>query len=146
MLFNEIYGVSQHVKDFCHSLQPYEFDVFCPNLLEQETVFDYSQEKTTNKYFMEEVGFTAAWLCSEEIGFHGIVGYYGSRIRDYLEITPECPALLFYSQEEKFFNVNELMAIFDKKNPEIHKFNGQHGFSDPFSPKYNAESARQLLL
>ena len=175
IVVHEIYGSNRHMKGICRLLREYGFDVFCPNLFGQETSFDYSQEKTAYYYFMEKVGFTAAvlqikklisdikdnyqkifvvgfsvgatvtWLCSEEKAIHGVVCFYGSRIRRYMEITPKCPALLFFPQEEKSFNVDELMAAFDKENTEVRKFNGQHGFSDPFSPEYNEESAKKSL-
>ncbi len=42
---------------------------------------------------------TVAWLCSEEECVDGIVGYYGSRIRNYAELAPRCPALLFFHKK-----------------------------------------------
>jgi dienelactone hydrolase len=176
IVVHEIYGINQHMKYVCQSLSEYDFDVLCPNLLERETPFDYSQEEDAYSNFMENVGFTnalvaiknllsdikdeyekifvvgfsvgatVAWLCSEEQLVDGIIGYYGSRIRNYMEISPQCPTLLFFPQEEKSFNVDELISALDNKNKvEVHKFNGQHGFSDPFSPKYNEESAKKAF-
>jgi dienelactone hydrolase len=172
IVVHEIYGINQHMYDVCQSLAQYGFDVLCPNLLERETPFDYSQEKVAYHNFMENVGFTnaflkiknllsnikdrytkifvvgfsvgatVAWLCSEEQFVDGIIGYYGSRIRNYAEISPQCSTLLFFPQAEKSFNVDELIKALDNKdNVEIHKFDGQHGFSDPYSPKYNEISA-----
>ncbi len=92
------------------------------------------------------VGATVSWLCSEEERVDGIVGYYGSRIRNYVEISPRCPTMLFFPQEEPSFNVDELISILDKKNIELHKYNGQHGFSDPFSTEYNLESTERAFI
>lgn len=51
------------------------------------------------------VGATVAWLCSDKVNLcDGIIGYYGSRIRDYTEITPKCPTLLFMPSEERTLN------------------------------------------
>lgn len=116
----------------------------CPNVLERDT-FDYSQEEAAYRHFMEHVGFfsaaqkikdlllavkdeyekiyiigfsigaTVAWLCGEEDCVDGIVGYYGSRIRDYLELTPQCPVMLFFPQEEQSFNVDELLLALEKR-------------------------------
>lgn len=47
------------------------------------------------------------------------------------------------SQEEKSFNVDELISTLE--NIEIHKFKGKHGFSDPYSLQYNEESAQKAF-
>lgn len=129
LVIHEIYGINQHIKSFCDLLTKQNFEVICPNLLEREISFDYSQEEAAYRHFMEHVGFdraarkikdllldvkdeyeaiyiigfsigaTVAWLCSEEVCVDGIVGYYGSRIRDYLELTPRSPAMLFFRKK-----------------------------------------------
>lgn len=163
IVIHEIYGINQHMESFCEKLSSQGFDVICPNLLEREQPFDYSEEKVAYQNFMENVGFTnavhkikdillsikneyqkiyiigfsvgatVAWLCSGEDSLDGIVGYYGSRIRNYKEIVPLSPTILFFPQEEQSFEVDELISNLDKRNIEIHKFNGKHGFSDPYS-------------
>ncbi|WP_342598869.1 dienelactone hydrolase family protein [Psychrobacillus sp. FSL H8-0483] len=173
IVVHEIYGVNQHMKKVCHSLSERGFDVICPNLLEIEGPFEYSFEEVAYRNFMENIGFinatnkikrvlqdnkdsyekvfivgfsvgaTIAWLCSEENDIDGIVGYYGSRIRNYLEIEPLCSTMLFFPESEKSFNVNELISYLEKKNIEIHKIHGEHGFSDPNNSKYNVKSAQE---
>jgi dienelactone hydrolase len=172
---HEIYGINQHIKDVCQSLSNYDFDVICPNLLELEKPFDYSQEKVAYHNFMENLGFvsasgkiktvlsdikdeyqklfvvgfsvgaTIAWMCSEQNRVDGIVGYYGSRIRNYLEISPKCPTMLLFPQEEESFNVDELISALDEKNIQMHKLIGQHGFSDPYSFKFNITSSQKAF-
>ncbi|QFT89216.1 Carboxymethylenebutenolidase [Bacillus sp. THAF10] len=172
IVVHEIYGINQHMTDLCELLSEQNFDVICPNLLEQEIPFDYSQEEEAYRNFMDVVGFTntlqkvkniildnqdeyskifiigfsvgatVAWLCSKEECVEGIVGYYGSRIRDYVNISPKCSTLLFFPKEEKSFNVDELILTLDKKNIDVHICKGHHGFGDPYSPKYNVESAQ----
>ncbi|WP_258297202.1 dienelactone hydrolase family protein [Paenibacillus peoriae] len=173
VVLHEIYGINQHIENFCSSLSDQGYAVICPNLLGKETPYDYSQEETAYTNFMDNIGFdrafyhmeslllsvrarykkvfivgfsigaTIAWLCSKEKYVDGIVGYYGSRIRNYLEIAPHCPTLLFFPQEEPSFNVDELISTLDNRNIRVHKFSGQHGFSDPYSPRYNVHSAQQ---
>ena len=175
MVIHEIYGLNEHMQGFCEALSKQDFDVICPNLLGRETPFDYSQEEAAYRHFMENVGFkealhkirdiisdvkdeykkifiigfsagaTVAWLCSEEECVDGIVGYYGSRIRNYVELTPQCPALLFFPQDEPSFDVDELISALEIKSIEVHKFNGKHGFSDPYSSKYQVESAHKAF-
>lgn len=175
IVVHEIYGINQHMRDICHSLFEEGFDVVCPNLLNQESTFDYSEEKIAYDNFMEKIGFanaldkikivlsdirdkykkvfvigfsvgaTVAWLCTEEEHLDGMVGYYGSRIRSYMDFIPVCPTLLFFPQKEQSFNVDKLISSLKGKNIEIHKLNGQHGFSDPYSPKYNEGSAQKAF-
>lgn len=173
IVVHEIYGINQHMKMFCEFLSEQNFDVICPNLLERETPFEYSQEEIAYLHFMENVGFekalhkikdvlshikneykrifvlgfsagaTVAWLCSEDESVDGVVGFYGSRIRNYVGISPKSPVMLFFPLEETSFNVNELISILDKKHIGIYKFSGQHGFMDPYSSKYHEKSAQK---
>lgn len=175
VVVHEIYGVNQHMNSICHSLSERGFDVICPNLLEREEPFDYSSEEIAYHYFMENIGFihatnkikhvlhgrkeqyekvfivgfsvgaTIAWLCSEENDIDGIVGYYGSRIRNYLQMEPVCSTMLFFPESEKSFNVNELIPCLAKKNVLIHKISGDHGFSDPFHSNYHVMSAQETF-
>ena len=175
IVIHEIYGINRHMQSFCDLLSKQGFKVICPNLLEREIPFDYSQEEDAYRNFMENVGFanalhkiknilsdvkdeyekifiigfsvgaTIAWLCSDQDCVDGIVGYYGSRIRNYVELSPQCPTILFFPQEEQSFNVDELILTLEKVNIEMHKFNGKHGFSDPYSPQYNEKSAKNAF-
>lgn len=175
IVIHEIYGINQHMQSYCEQLSKLNFDVICPDLLEQDLPFDYSEEDAAYRNFMENIGFTeafhkikgivsdtkneykkifivgfsvgatVAWLCSEVEGVDGIVGYYGSRIRDYIELTPVCPTKLFFPQEESTFDVDELISALGNKTIEIHKYNGKHGFSDPYSIKYNEISAQKAF-
>ena len=175
IVIHEIYGVNLHMQSYCEQLSKLNFDVICPNLLEQDLPFGYSEEDVAYRNFMENLGFTeafhkikgivsdtkneykkifiigfsvgatVAWLCSEVEGVDGIVGYYGSRIRDYIELTTVCPTKLFFPQEESTFDVDELISALGNKTIEIHKYNGKHGFSDPYSIKYNEISAQKAF-
>ncbi|EKN66560.1 dienelactone hydrolase [Neobacillus bataviensis LMG 21833] len=175
IVIHEIYGINQHMVDLCELLSAQNFDVICPNLLEQEVSFDYSHEVKAYHHFTEHVGFknglhkvknillnmqetyskifiigfsvgaTIAWLCSEEECVDGIVGYYGSRIRDYENIDPKCPVLLFFPNVEKSFQVDKLVSTLDRPNIDVHLCKGEHGFSDPYSSKYNEELAQTTL-
>ena len=172
VIVHEIYGVNQHIKSYCKSISEHDFDVICPDLLNKKIPYDYLQEEAAYHNFIESVGFikaaetiknlvadlkddynkifivgfsvgaTVAWLCSELKYVDGIVGYYGSRIRNYIDIQPTCPTMLFFPEEEPSFSVNELVANLKNKNIDVHKYKGKHGFSDSCSQKYNAESSQ----
>ena len=93
------------------------------------------------------VGATVAWICSKiENATDGVICYYGSRIRDYQNVTPKCPILLIFAKEEKSFNVSELTcALGQKQFVKVHVLNGNHGFGDPFSKHFN-EQSQQIAL
>ncbi|OXS64444.1 dienelactone hydrolase [Bacillus sp. V-88] len=173
IVVHEIYGINQHIQDFCTFISSQGKDVICPDLLEKGSAFDYSQEENAYRYFVKDIGIeeavvkikgilsiyeqkykkiviigfsvgaTVAWLCSDDERVDGVIGYYGSRIRNYLEVTPLCPTMLFFPEEEPSFQVDEVIAIVGRKNIDIHKYSGTHGFSDPYSSNSHKGSAQK---
>lgn len=92
------------------------------------------------------IGATASWMCSISPDISAVVGYYGSRIRSYREINPACPVLLFYPEVEPSFDVDQVMAELQVKTQVItRKFNGNHGFGDPYSKRYVQASADEAF-
>ncbi|WP_226671947.1 dienelactone hydrolase family protein [Rossellomorea aquimaris] len=173
IVIHEIYGINQHVQDFCEFISKQGMDVICPDLFETGSAFDYSQEEVAYHHFIGNIGFeepsetiksilstyrpqykqiviigfsvgaTIAWLCSNDERVDGVIGYYGSRIRNYLEITPQCPTMLFFPEEESSFQVDEVIAMLERKHIDIQKYSGKHGFSDPYSSSFHRESANE---
>ncbi|MBA1336217.1 MAG: hypothetical protein HPY66_2461 [Firmicutes bacterium] len=87
------------------------------------------------------IGATTAWLLSGDCSAcDGLVGYYGSRIRDFLHIDPKYPVLLIFPEEEKSFSVKELAGSLIRSNVETKVLRGKHGFSDPFNKNFNEKS------
>ncbi|MET3287761.1 UNVERIFIED_CONTAM: dienelactone hydrolase [Brevibacillus sp. OAP136] len=84
------------------------------------------------------IGATIAWRCSEQAGLcDGVVGYYGSRIRQYPDLQPACPVLLFLPSEEKAFDVRELFAVLQQKEiVKTWQLEGLHGCCDPHSAHF----------
>lgn len=103
------------------------------------------EEKSYQKIILlgYSIGATIAWLCSgNDVKCDGIIGYYGSRIRDYMDVEPKCPALLIFAEEEMFFDPKALQLELNKKEKvEVDLLEGSHGFADPFSEKYSKDSA-----
>lgn len=175
IVLHEIYGLNQHIRDFCRELSQEGFDVIALDLLGYEQVFDEEQEEAAYQYFINQIGFesaarqvkefakekrssyriiiligfsigaTMAWLCSQEAGLcDAVVGFYGSRIRDYLKLQPDCPVLLFYPENEKAFVVRDLINILnEKEGVQATKLQGEHGFDNPASIHYNEQAAQQ---
>ena len=174
-MLHEIYGINQHIINICLDLSKEQVDVFAPNMLQSETMFNYDQENLAYDNFFNYVGFdrafnqintllfnlrkrynrifvvgfsvgaTIAWLCSKEQNLcNAVIGFYGSRIRDYLEVNPSCPVLLFFPTQEVSFNVSNLVGLINTKDMVFAKqLNGQHGFANPSSPNYNKQSSYQ---
>lgn len=175
IVIHEIYGINEHMRRVCQSLAAQNFNVICPDLLNGDAPFDYSEEDAAYDHFMKNVGFTnavykiqnllleieddyqkvfvvgysvgatIAWLCSRDKRVDGVVGYYGSRIRDYIDVSPVCPTMLFFPQEEESFNVGELISTLASQSIEVHQYKGKHGFADTYSTSYNPVSAHEAF-
>ena len=172
VVLHEIYGINSHIRQVGDTLAQYGVDVMVPDLLGE--VFAYEQEALAYENFMSNIGFeaayrqitevlhmtrenykkvsvlgysigaTLAWRCSATGLCDSAIGFYGSRIRDYLEITPTCPVLLFFPEQEKAVEVDDVITQVSKfANVQVEKLAGQHGFADAFSPSYNQESAKK---
>lgn len=93
------------------------------------------------------IGATIAWICSDANNMcDGVIGYYGSRIRDYKSVVPKCPVILIYPKEEKSFNIKMLVDnIRNYENVDAYILDGKHGFSDAFSMSYLKESHEKSI-
>ena len=169
IVLHEIYGINSHIKWVCEQYLAAGYEVICPEFVtpsdysREGEAYQYFVEHIGFPSMVHEVktilmkvrtdykhvfllgfsiGATAAWICSEtENAADGVICYYGSRIRDYQNITPKCPILQIFAKEEKSFNVPELANILGKKQfVNVHVLNGKHGFSDPFSESFNEQS------
>ncbi|WP_160036831.1 dienelactone hydrolase family protein [Paenibacillus sp. An7] len=174
IVLHEIYGVNDHIHFFSEILINEGFDVLVPNLIHRDS-FSYDHEDIAYQYFVNEIGFkksvrevegiikvkkaeydqvfiigfsigaTIAWMCSE-YDINGVIGYYGSRIRDYKEIEPSCPALLFFPTKEKSFNVTDLeMDLKEKKYTLIKIIEAEHGFMNPFYRTYDSKESNNCI-
>lgn len=94
------------------------------------------------------IGATIAWICSDSNDrCDGVIGYYGSRIRDYQSVVPKCPVVLIYPKEEKSFMVQELVDnLRGHEDVDIYMLEGKHGFSDIFSMNYLKESHEKSII
>lgn len=173
IVLHEIYGINDHILEVCKTLAKRKFDVIAPELLGEGVVFRYDQEQVAYHQFRQQVGFdralvqvkqilqeaslryrrvyvlgfsigaTLAWRCSQTGLCDLVIGFYGSRIRDYLEIKPACPTLLLFPDEEKSFAIEALVLKLGRvKKLIIKKVGGKHGFADRFTPNYNTRSSR----
>lgn len=172
LVLHEIYGVNEHIRQVCAKFAHYGFDCVAPNLLNGRDAYSYEQEPAAYEYYMKTVGFeaafeqvtevlytlrakykkvyvlgysvgaTLAWQCSRALLCDAVIGFYGSRIRDYLAINPACPVLLFFPEREKSFDVDNLISQLNGYDSVIvKKLGAQHGFADAFSPSYDRQAS-----
>jgi dienelactone hydrolase len=140
---NIVYPYNQEERAYRNFINGIGFE----KAFKQMKEFLYNIRKDYRKIYLigYSIGATIAWLCSDEPHLcDGVIGFYGSRIRNYGEVVPQCPVLLYFPAQEKSFSVDELMqSLKGKDNIQLRKLDGKHGFADPFSKQYNKESAVQ---
>lgn len=167
IILHEIYGINQHMHAICRQFAEAGLDVVCPNLLPSGRIYEYDQAAEAHANFMGNVGFdqamqqvlglgrqyrnlyqklfligfsvgaTTAWLCGQHNTFDGVIGFYGSRIRDYTGISLSCQTLLFFPRQEISFSISLLLSeLSGKSNLRAERVDALHGFSDPWSGHY----------
>lgn len=57
VVVHEIYGVNDHMHHVTHHFTSSHIDVFCPNLLQSQPAFPYSDEEKAYHFFMNHIGF-----------------------------------------------------------------------------------------
>jgi dienelactone hydrolase len=169
IILHEIYGVNQFIKDQCQKFRHAGYNVFCPNMIDKAP-FSYEASVEAYTHFFNNIGFevykeitsfanelkekydhvfmigfsigaTIAWRCCENALCSGIVACYGSRIRDYKNLTPGCPTLLIFAKEDSF-DVHALVSeLREKPLDSIIEFDAKHGFLDHYSSSYNIQQA-----
>ncbi|WP_426952212.1 dienelactone hydrolase family protein [Bacillus mycoides] len=157
VVVHEIYGVNDHMQHVIDRFTSSNIDVFCPNLLQLQNAFHYSDEEKAYQYFMNQIGFddgkeqieelitslsssythigligfsvgaTIAWLCSNNPRIDFIIGCYGSRIRDYVHIKPTCATLLIFPEQEASFSVPCLMKALQQQRNPLLEIKQLHG-------------------
>ncbi|AYB41556.1 dienelactone hydrolase [Brevibacillus laterosporus] len=173
VILPEIYGLNQHILDVCQQYATQSWDVLCLSWYKETTSFPQKEEDRAYQCFMSigferaseqvvevlrlqrplyqhivvmgfSVGATVAWLLTEYVGLcDGIVGFYGSRIRQYTNITPKVPVLLVYGQSEPAFDLSVLLQTLSNSSQVILKqYPALHGFSNPYSNHYQPNAVR----
>lgn len=163
ILLHEIYGKNRFMDSQRQFLSDLGFHVCCPDLLNGQT-FSYEETAAAYACFYENaaearrlvwkltdelgakydavylMGYSAGaaivWQCSENQNCAGAVAFYGSRIRDSLHITPRCPTLLLFAQQDSFDVLSVMRSLEGKANTRSILFPAAHGFFDPYGPAY----------
>lgn len=92
-------------------------------------------------------GATAVWLHTAGAGCHPdsrAVLFYGSRIRNHLDLRPRCRVRAIFAEIEAAFDPKDIVAQMVSENVAVHIEPGAaHGFMNPLSPGYDAVLERK---
>ncbi|MDU0353749.1 dienelactone hydrolase family protein [Paraglaciecola aquimarina] len=95
------------------------------------------------------VGASAIWKISDNpdcINVTSAYCYYGSQIRNSVNIEPSFPISLTFPASESHFSVNELIDnLIHKNNVTIRRVSYLHGFMNIHSANYNNQGYRQEI-
>ncbi|MFJ5790811.1 dienelactone hydrolase family protein [Lysinibacillus sp. NPDC093197] len=170
-ILHEIYGVNDFIREQACAFMDKQTEVECVQLYTDEKSFTYNQEKEAYKYFINEIGFdapleilftqlstaiqqyekvivigysvgaTLAWRLAT-LPLYRVVCVYGSRIRQNLDLQPNCPTLILLPSHEVSFNVEKLShALKHQHFVQTIQFPGKHGFMDRYNASFHQESA-----
>lgn len=166
ILLHEIYGINKFIDLQRKKFEKLGFKVYCPDFY-NGTVFNYTETETAYTYFYKNIGLNAyfsiwnlvnklklkheavyiigysvgatlAWRCCENPNCTEIISFYGSRIRDYLNVIPKCPVLLLFAENDSFDVASVIKVLKNIPHTNIASFQAEHGFFDPYSAHYNA--------
>jgi dienelactone hydrolase len=172
---HEIYGINDFIHDIGEQYHFEGYDVFCPDFFQTGVSFSYSDSEEAYREFMNIVGFeaymkvnklvdelkltyetvviigfsvgaTLAWRCSENESCDGTICCYGSRIRDYLMVNPQCPVFLSFAKQDSFDVAAVVAHLKEKEQVKIEIMEAKHGFIDMFSENYSASQAQAFNL
>ena len=175
VLIPEIYGINQYIKDWADFFKLKGYDTYCMDLSGCDRSFSYTETKEAYNHFMTAVGLeqykevdrclkklrdhyhkiivfgssvgaTIAWRLTESQSCDGMIGYYGSRIRDYLDVNPICPCLLIFPEQEASFDVQSVIPTLERKQKvKTHVLPGNHGFADPYGNDFHLQSGKKAV-
>lgn len=171
IVLHEIYGINRFIENISEKFNDAGFDVLCPNMIGR-SAFPYEESEDAYEHFVSQVGFdiykeisstvdnlkkrydkvfivgfsvgaTVAWRCCENSSCDGIVGCYGSRIRDYTNLNAACPTLLLFAKVDSFDVDFLIRQLQEKSHLLMLEFNAKHGFIDPFSQNYDKQMSKR---
>ncbi|MEU6484932.1 dienelactone hydrolase family protein [Streptomyces sp. NPDC046887] len=86
------------------------------------------------------VGATAAWLAAEPGVLDRTVCFYGSRIRDHIDLPPRSGCLVVVAEQEASFSGGTLAEkLVHRGDAAVELYPCAHGFCDPGNPHYSPQ-------
>lgn len=169
IIVTDIFGRTEHVEKFAEHfknsiiIDPYNgenlhfsseqyayehFNSVCGLKKYTDTVFD---TLSTVRGRVSAVGFSmgasALWNNTGRVAnLDRAVCFYGSRIRESLDIAPKCAVLAVFPAFEPSFDVDSVvLALSEIPNVEVEKTKYLHGFMNPLSANFSADGYFEYL-
>lgn len=144
----------QRITPFSYEEEELAYQNFMTNVGFEKTqneinslINDLSKEYSHIRLIGFSIGATIAWLCSNHPSVHKVIGFYGSRIRHYTQVVPSVETILIFGEQEKSFNPFDLkVSLSVNPNVFVYIVEGEHGFADPYSSKYNEQTTKKLSV
>ncbi|MCH5584094.1 dienelactone hydrolase family protein [Shimazuella sp. AN120528] len=138
----QTYPYSEHDKAYSSFVNEVGFD----QATERIDSFLHTLDEKYEQFLLwgYSIGATVGWRVSHRNKkVKGFVGFYGSRIRNYIEEVPGCPVLLIYPEKEQSFDVRKMSEqLMSLENIQINIVPASHGFADPYNPVYQEIEAK----
>jgi dienelactone hydrolase len=94
------------------------------------------------------VGASAWWMNSAECSSHLVTAtlFYGSRIRNYLEIPSRCPTHFIFAEHEAAFQVDQVVKNLQQRGHQAEiALACKHGFMNPYSSGFSLKNQTHYL-
>lgn len=116
-----------------------------------EKLYQFLKDKQLQEYHLLgfSIGASAVWALSQMLEFNqsakGIC-FYGSQIRNFLEVNPKIEIDLYFPKSESHFNVDEVIDVLNEKaNVNCFKTSFLHGFMNKKSINYNEDGCAKYF-
>jgi len=114
-------------------------------LLDVEAAMKYAAASTSKKVGIIGYCFggTLAWIAAARLHPAAAVGYYGGRIGNYAQESPQCPVMLHFGRQDAHIPPEEVDKVRSAQpNVEIWWYDAGHGFNCDARGSYDAAAAR----
>lgn len=92
-------------------------------------------------------GGTVSWVTAcRAIGVAGAVCYYGGNIIGHVDLSPKCPVMMHFGEQDAAIPMDAVDTIRAKHaNADIHVYDADHGFNCDQRASYNEAAASAAL-
>jgi carboxymethylenebutenolidase len=88
------------------------------------------------------LGGVYAWLSATRLQVDAAVGYYGSKISQYVEERPRCPVILHFGNRDRAIPESDVTRIVQAQpDVPVFMYDAGHAFNRAGGPNYSAEAA-----
>ena len=165
IIIHEIYGITENLLLLKEKFEMRGFSVIMPSLY-KDNYQGVNEQDSYNRFYSEvgiekgyriidsliaensdteiyligfSVGAAIAWLHSTNNAIKSVIGIYGSRIRDYLDLKPAVDTYLYFCEEKTFDIKSVINELKNKDKVKISLLSGNHGF-------YNSSDETDKIL